>query len=60
MSLPIKILLIQLIPSSVRFSEFRKAVFHDTTLYVSAKYSSAINEVQHQSVFVQNFKSELS
>ena len=35
MLLPIKILLIQLIPSSVGFSEFRKAVFHDTTLYVS-------------------------
>ena len=35
MSLPIQISLIQLIPGSVRFCEFRKAAFHDTTLYVS-------------------------
>ena len=35
MSLPLKISLIQLIPGSVRFCEFRKAAFHDTTLYVS-------------------------
>ena len=66
MSLPIQISLIQLIPGSVRFCEFRKAAFHDTTLYVSLH----VRKRQicffdqcgptYQSVFVENFNPELS
>ena len=64
--LPIQNSLIQLIPKLRRFCEFRKDAFHDTTLYVyvylciRTKYMSSINEVQHQSVFVENFNPELS